>query len=159
MEKTGEDLEIGFNSKYVIDVLKAVSDEQVLSAVQYQYNPLSGKTFDWKYIRISDPSSKNSIKLLIMYIKEIQLKDFRNYEQLTAEFHKNVNIFLGQNAQGKAHLLESIYITSMGKSFRTNKDREMIRFGEDFFRVRVKAFKEEELVVEIAVNQGRKKGH
>ncbi|MCO7123049.1 DNA replication/repair protein RecF [Ihubacter massiliensis] len=93
-----------------------------------------------------------------MYIKEIQLKDFRNYEQLTAEFHKNVNIFLGQNAQGKTNLLESIYITSMGKSFRTNKDREMIRFGEDFFRVRVKAFKEEELVVEIAVNQEGKKG-
>lgn len=93
-----------------------------------------------------------------MYIKEIQLNDFRNYEQLTAEFHKNVNIFLGQNAQGKTNLLESIYITSMGKSFRTNKDREMIRFGKDFFRVRLKAFKEDDLIVEIAVNQEGKKG-
>ena len=93
-----------------------------------------------------------------MYIKEIQLKDFRNYENLEAQFHKNVNIFLGQNAQGKTNLLESIYITSMGKSFRTGKDRDMIRFGSDFFRVKATAVKEEELVVELAVNQDGKKG-
>ena len=62
-----------------------------------------------------------------MYIKEIELKDFRNYESLTAQFHNSVNIFLGQNAQGKTNLLESIYITSMGKSFRTGKDRDMVR--------------------------------
>ncbi|MCQ4637464.1 DNA replication/repair protein RecF [Anaerovorax odorimutans] len=93
-----------------------------------------------------------------MYIKEIQLKDFRNYKELNVQFHKNVNIFLGQNAQGKTNLLESIYITSMGKSFRTSKDREMIRFGEDFFRVKIKAFKDDDLVVEIAVNQEGKKG-
>lgn len=93
-----------------------------------------------------------------MYIKEIELKDFRNYESLTAQFHKNVNIFLGQNAQGKTNLLESIYITSMGKSFRTGKDRDMIRFGSDFFRVKATAVKDEDLVVEIAVNQEGKKG-
>ena len=93
-----------------------------------------------------------------MYIKEIQLKDFRNYKNLEAQFHKNVNIFLGQNAQGKTNLLESIYITSMGKSFRTGKDREMIRFGSDFFRVKVTAVKEEDLTVELAVNQDGKKG-
>ena len=93
-----------------------------------------------------------------MYIKEIELKDFRNYESLEAQFHKNVNIFLGQNAQGKTNLLESIYITSMGKSFRTGKDRDMIKFGSDFFRVKATAVKEDDLVVELAVNQEGKKG-
>ncbi len=93
-----------------------------------------------------------------MYIKEIELKDFRNYESLDAQFHKNVNIFLGQNAQGKTNLLESIYITSMGKSFRTGKDRDMIKFGSDFFRVKTTAVKEDELIVDIAVNQDGKKG-
>lgn len=93
-----------------------------------------------------------------MYIKELQLKDFRNYESLEVQFHNGVNIFLGQNAQGKTNLLESIYITSMGKSFRTGKDRDMIRFGSDFFRVKVTAVKEEELIVELAVNRDGKKG-
>ena len=95
-----------------------------------------------------------------MYIKEIELQDFRNYESLTAQFHNSVNIFLGQNAQGKTNLLESIYITSMGKSFRTGKDRDMVRFGEEFFRVKATAEKKDgdELVVEVAVNKEGKKG-
>lgn len=93
-----------------------------------------------------------------MYIKSIQLKDFRNYQSLDVQFHKNVNIFLGQNAQGKTNLLESIYITSMGKSFRTGKDRDMIRFGSDFFRVKAVAAKSDDLTVELAVNRDGKKG-
>ena len=93
-----------------------------------------------------------------MYIKDISLKDFRNYESLDVQFHNKVNIFLGQNAQGKTNLLESIYITSMGKSFRTGKDRDMVRFGSEFFRVKATAVKEEELVVEIAVTKEGKKG-
>lgn len=94
-----------------------------------------------------------------MYIKTIELKDFRNYETLRAEFEPNVNIFIGQNAQGKTNLLESIYLTSMGRSFRTNRDKDMIRFGRDFFRIRLAAFKEDsELVVELAVNREGKKG-
>lgn len=93
-----------------------------------------------------------------MYIKEISLRDFRNYENLDVQFHNKVNIFLGQNAQGKTNLLESIYITSMGKSFRTGKDREMVRFGSEFFRVKATAVKEDDLVVEIAVTKDGKKG-
>lgn len=95
-----------------------------------------------------------------MYIKEIELQDFRNYKSLTAQFHNSVNIFLGQNAQGKTNLLESIYITSMGKSFRTGKDRDMVRFGEEFFRVKATAEKKDgdELIVEVAVNKEGKKG-
>ena len=77
-----------------------------------------------------------------MFIKEIELHNFRNYRDLQLSFHPNVNLILGMNAQGKTNLLESIYITSMGKSFRTSKDHEMILFEEDFGRVKVKAQKE-----------------
>ena len=46
----------------------------------------------------------------------------------------------------------------MGKSFRTGKDRDMVRFGSEFFRVKATAVKEEELIVEIAVTKDGKKG-
>lgn len=77
-----------------------------------------------------------------MYIKNIELHNFRNYGDLELKFHPNVNLILGNNAQGKTNLLESIYVCSMGKSFRTSKDSEMILFGEDFGRVRVEAQRE-----------------
>lgn len=95
-----------------------------------------------------------------MYIKEIDLKNFRNYKTLSVKFDPQVNVFYGQNAQGKTNLLESIYLTSMGKSFRTGKDKEMIQFESDFFRIKVKAVKQEkeEITVELAVNRDGKKG-
>ncbi|MGN0719225.1 MAG: DNA replication/repair protein RecF [Anaerovoracaceae bacterium] len=77
-----------------------------------------------------------------MYIKEIELQNFRNYEELHLEFHKNVNLILGNNAQGKTNLLESIYLCSMGKSFRTSRDSDLIRFGSEFARVKAEAKKE-----------------
>ena len=67
-----------------------------------------------------------------MYIREVELKNFRNYEHLNLKFNENVNFIIGNNAQGKTNLLESIFICSMGKSFRTSKDPEMIRFEKDF---------------------------
>ena len=45
-----------------------------------------------------------------MFVKRIELKDFRNYKDLDVSFNKNVNIFIGNNAQGKTNLLESIYL-------------------------------------------------
>jgi DNA replication and repair protein RecF len=67
-----------------------------------------------------------------MYFKEIKLKNFRNYIEEDIYFHPKVNIIMGMNAQGKTNLLESLYIMSLGKSFRTNKDNEMIHFNKKF---------------------------
>ena len=77
-----------------------------------------------------------------MYIKEVELKNFRNYEELKLEFHENVNFIIGNNAQGKTNLLESVFMSSIGKSFRTSKDSDLIKFNEDFCKIKIKAEKE-----------------
>lgn len=67
-----------------------------------------------------------------MYIKNIHLENFRNYKSLDLEFDEKLNLILGDNAQGKTNLVESLYIMGLGKSFRTNNDQDMIAFEEDF---------------------------
>jgi len=94
-----------------------------------------------------------------MYISSIELENFRNYKSETVNFHRDVNIFTGENAQGKTNLLESIYMTSMGRSFRTPREKELIRFEEK--ACRIKAFFEREegpCSVEIAIGKEGKKG-
>ena len=65
-----------------------------------------------------------------MYIKKIKLKNYRNYEEQEIVLEKNINVFFGQNAQGKTNIVESIFLCSLGKSFRTNKEKELIKFNE-----------------------------
>ena len=93
-----------------------------------------------------------------MYIKEITLKDFRNYKDLHTSFHPRVNIFLGKNAQGKTNLLEGIYLNAMARSFKTTRDKDLIRFGEEFCRIHTvsKAF-DEEMETEILITKEGKK--
>ena len=94
-----------------------------------------------------------------MFVKRIELKDFRNYKDLDVSFNKNVNIFIGNNAQGKTNLLESIYLNSMARSFKTSKDKELIRFGSDFCRMRTTAFfDDDEHTTEIVITKDGKKG-
>ena len=90
-----------------------------------------------------------------MFIKELKLKNFRNYSDLSIDFDERVNLITGQNAQGKTNLIESLYISSMGRSFRTSRDSEMIRFGEDMSYVKVTAEKEfTDTKVEIVLRSG-----
>lgn len=94
-----------------------------------------------------------------MYIRELELKNFRNYENLQISFSDKVNIFLGNNAQGKTNLLEGIYLNAVGKSFKPVKDKELIRFGEEFCSVKAKAFAfDEESNSEIVINSEGRKG-
>lgn len=66
-----------------------------------------------------------------MHVDNIRLINFRNYDNLNINLNKKINIFIGKNAQGKTNLLESIYICATGRSFRTNRDREIINFDKD----------------------------
>ncbi len=64
-----------------------------------------------------------------MKVLKIALNGFRNYEWETVEFDGGINVITGRNAQGKTNLLESVYLLSTGRSFRTRTDRELVGFG------------------------------
>ncbi len=64
-----------------------------------------------------------------MVIKSLDLMDFRNYENLNIDFGSGINIFYGDNAQGKTNILEAIYMSATTKSHRGTKDKDIIRFG------------------------------
>ncbi len=65
-----------------------------------------------------------------MYIKKICLKNYRNIDFLDLSLKNGINIFYGDNAQGKTNLLESIYMCATGRSHRTHIDKELIKFNE-----------------------------
>lgn len=72
-----------------------------------------------------------------MYIKKIQVQNFRNYEKQEVELDKKVNIFYGDNAQGKTNILEAIFFSAFGKSFRTSKEKEIIKKNETFSNINI----------------------
>ena len=65
-----------------------------------------------------------------MIIKSIELKNFRNYQDLKLIFDEKTNIFYGNNAQGKTNILEAVYLSGTTKSHKGSRDRDMILFGE-----------------------------
>lgn len=92
-----------------------------------------------------------------MFFKEIKLRDFRNYSEEKTAFHPKVNIITGNNAQGKTNLLEALYMMSLGKSFRTAKDNEMIGFGKQHAKISTISIKEDRLLeMEIILEEGQK---
>ena len=70
-----------------------------------------------------------------MKLKTLQLENYRNYEAIALDCHPDVNILIGENAQGKTNLLESIYTLALAKSHRTSNDRELIRFDRDYPKI------------------------
>ena len=66
-----------------------------------------------------------------MWINSIKISNIRNYKNLSIELNKGINVFYGENAQGKTNIIESIFLCSIGKSFRTNKEKELIKFNEE----------------------------
>ena len=66
-----------------------------------------------------------------MYIKKIELNHFRNYNKQEIELSEGINVFYGDNGEGKTNIIESIFLCALGKSFRTSKEKELIQFGEE----------------------------
>lgn len=66
-----------------------------------------------------------------MYVKNISLLNYRNYKSLNIQLIKNVNVFVGDNAQGKTNILEAVYYSAFGKSHRTSKDKELISWNKE----------------------------
>lgn len=78
-----------------------------------------------------------------MIIESIELKNYRNYENLQLELSPGTNIFYGDNAQGKTNILESVYVCCTTKSHKGSKDKEMIRFGEDEAHIKLTVRKQD----------------
>jgi len=71
-----------------------------------------------------------------MYIKSLELKNFRNYNHINLEFDKGSILFTGNNGNGKTNLLESIHYLSAGRSHRTYIQDELIRWGSEYALLR-----------------------
>ncbi len=72
-----------------------------------------------------------------MKIRRVSLKNYRNYADETVELAPGINVFLGQNAQGKTNILEAVYYAALGRSHRTSADAELIRWEEGEARLSV----------------------
>lgn len=93
-----------------------------------------------------------------MYISKIKLTNFRNYNNLELDLHNKLNIFIGNNAQGKTNILEAIYMSGFGKSFRTNKDKDLIKMDKDKTYIKIEGEKKHtDISIELKFWNNRKK--
>lgn len=94
-----------------------------------------------------------------MSLLALEVRNFRNYIHEHLTLSPKVNIFFGENAQGKTNILEAVYYCSLGRSFRSRKDEELIRHGESHFFLRGNFdHNNRDYLVEIGVNGKEFKG-
>lgn len=94
-----------------------------------------------------------------MIVKSIELKNFRNYQDLTLNFDKGTNILYGNNAQGKTNILESIYVGGTTKSHKGSKDKEMLKFDTDEGHIRIYVSKQDrDFQIDMHLKKSRSKG-
>ena len=72
-----------------------------------------------------------------MRVKTLSLNQFRNYDQAIITPGEGVTVFVGPNAQGKTNVLEALHLCCLGRSHRTSRDEELIRWGADAARVHI----------------------
>ncbi|MCC6484746.1 MAG: DNA replication/repair protein RecF [Armatimonadetes bacterium] len=89
-----------------------------------------------------------------MYLKGISLQNYRNLQPVSLGLGEGFWLILGANGQGKSNFLEAISVLCLGKARRAERDRDLIRFGEDFFRLEGKFSREERGDLESVVRLG-----
>ena len=72
-----------------------------------------------------------------MFVKSLDLLNFRNYGTLSIAPDPGINIIYGANAQGKTNILEAIYLAGTSKSHRGSRDKDMIRMGQAEAHIRM----------------------
>jgi DNA replication and repair protein RecF len=93
-----------------------------------------------------------------VYIKNIQLNNFRNYTNVNVDFLNSINIFVGDNAQGKTNLLEAIYFLALGKSLRNYIKNDLIQWQKHYFYIKGTIIEnDKQTVLEIGFNRDNKK--
>lgn len=94
-----------------------------------------------------------------MKIQKIQLKHFRNYSNLEISLGKGINIFYGNNAQGKTNILEAVFLSATTKSHKGSKDKDIIQFGNEEAHIRTYLEKEDlEYKIDMHLRSSRSKG-
>jgi DNA replication and repair protein RecF len=94
-----------------------------------------------------------------LYIQNLTLSSYRNYERLDLQFENKVNVIIGENAQGKTNLMEAIYVLAMAKSHRTSNDKELIRWDEDYAKIEGRVIKKNGSVpIQLVISKKGKKG-
>lgn len=93
-----------------------------------------------------------------MEIKKLKLVNFRNYDNLEIDFNKKNTIFIGNNAQGKTNILESIYVLGLTKSFLNVNEKNLIKFDKEFAKIQGTILNNNiESKLEILINEKGKK--
>ena len=93
-----------------------------------------------------------------MYLSNIKLNNFRNYKSLNLDLSENINVLLGKNAQGKTNLLEAIFFCGIGKSFKSVKDKELIKREEESGKIEIEIQKKyRKQKIEINLSKSLKK--
>lgn len=72
---------------------------------------------------------------IYVFLQQLKLKNFRNYEKVNIKLSDNINIFYGDNAQGKTNILESIYLLGLTKSHRATSDNDLIMNTKNYYTV------------------------
>lgn len=94
-----------------------------------------------------------------MYIEKLSLTGFRNLKDINLKLNNGINIFFGENAQGKTNILESIYICSTGRSHRTRSDSQLINFIKQESHIQLYAVKEKRKDrIDVHIKRDEKKG-
>lgn len=93
-----------------------------------------------------------------MYVSNIEVKNYRNYDTATVTLDKGLNIFLGKNAQGKTNLLEALYLLAIGRSPRTTKDKDLIKWDKNQAHIKLTIAKKSGTTkLEMIINEKGKK--
>lgn len=93
-----------------------------------------------------------------MYVKNLELNQFRNYKKEAIEFVSGINLLYGKNAQGKTNILEALYLSATGRSHRTNTYHDLIKNGTNGFEIKVKANTRERehlIIISYSKDKGR----
>src|SRR4029077_15866204 len=138
VQYAGEEVAIGFNSRYVLEALTPIEKDEILFEFKDGLSPGVVKSVEEEgyccfimpmRIYLGFPSEKGSSDRL--QIGWIQLVDFRNYHTLSYHPSAALNLLTGANAQGKSNLLEALAVLLTGRSFRTSRLAEIPRWGAE----------------------------
>jgi DNA replication and repair protein RecF len=91
----------------------------------------------------------------LVWVRRLRIRDLRNIQDETVELHQGLNVFFGENAQGKTSLLEAVGLVARGRSFRTDDAPSLIRRGAGGLLARAETG-EDAAALEVELRPGRR---